>query len=664
MSLPGLSAVLQSSRAAAWWQGVAEFFAYHGVWAFGVRIMRLWSLRTKMALLVTVMAVPLAWLMVQQIRSHNAGVQLYEQRLAGLQVAQAYQALAIQFTQQAQAFDDGKPVDNTAAALALTALGAAVARATDDGLAPLAAAWRANQPALAAIVSDGSNSPGVRRAARITARPAMVRLYAAALDSSQLLLDVDPAADAPLRVAFDHLPTLRRELNRLHSVLSRQSVLQEQTPRPLADLHGLTIRAAAAIADLDRYTGLMARAAAVLQGAAHSESESVLLQLRAVIAHAKTSMLALEPATDLPALRNELTALLPAIDVLQRQLATQSEGRLLAQLSEARAGQRWLSVLLLFTTALASYLAYSFFLVMRGGLAPLSQQMHRMAKGDLSARPLARGGDEVADTMQAMTVSLARLSDLLASVRQGVGAITQASIQIADGNADLSNRSRRAGAGLDQLVLGVTRYAEQLQACSRTVESVVTTVQALRLASVHNRKQMRRLQERMGSLRGKSREIGEIVNLIDTIAFRTNILALNASVEASKAGDAGRGFAVVAQEVRALATRSADSARRISEIVAGSTLEIEQSGALADETGQSIQAADVHADALHAAMSGVADLTHQGDRESAVMLDEVRLLQDSTAENLALVEQLAVASGALRGQGERLSLKVGLFKLS
>ena len=385
---------------------------------------------------------------------------------------------------------------------------------------------------------------------------------------------------------------------------------------------------------------------------------------RDLLARIRLSLLAAEPVVDVPALHRDMALAIAQLTELQQAVQQQVLQQLAAQQAAALSQRQWLYGTLAATSLLAAYLVYSFFLVMRGGLGLLNQQMHRMAKGDLSARPMARGGDEVADTLHAMTVSLARLSDLLASVRQGVGSITQASQQIADGNADLSSRSRRAGEGLDQLVLGVTRYSEQLQACTLRVESVVTTVRELRLASVRNRKQMQRLQDRMGSLRGKSREIGEIVNLIDTIAFRTNILALNASVEASKAGDAGRGFSVVAQEVRALATRSADSARRIAEIVSGSTLEIEQSGALADETGQSIQQADVHADAIHAAMSNVAELTHQGDRESAAILDEVKVLQDSTAKNLALVEQLALASDALRGQGERLSHKVGLFKLS
>jgi methyl-accepting chemotaxis protein len=390
----------------------------------------------------------------------------------------------------------------------------------------------------------------------------------------------------------------------------------------------------------------------------------VMQQVQTMLAQMRAGLLAPEPLADGAALRHQLALSMRDVSVQRHVLLREVEEHLVAQQADAEDQRRWLLGALLGTLLLAVYLVYSFFLVMRGGLGKLNLQMHKMAQGDLSARPLARGGDEVADTLHAMTTSLARLSDLLASVRMGVGAITQASNQIANGNADLSERSRRSADGLQQLVAGVARYTEQLQTCSRMVESVVTTVQTLRLASVRNRRQVQRLQERMASLRGNSREIGAIVNLIDTIAFRTNILALNAQVEACKAGDAGRGFAVVAQEVRALATRSADSAHKVAEIVSRSTLEIEQSGALADETGRSIQEADAHVDAIHKAMSSVAQLTQQGDRESAEILDEIKVLKDSTAKNQALVEQLAVASDALRGQGERLSHKVGLFKLS
>ena len=113
----------------------------------------------------------------------------------------------------------------------------------------------------------------------------------------------------------------------------------------------------------------------------------------------------------------------------------------------------------------------AFRLVMRGGLAKLNHQMHRMTQGDLSARPQAHGGDGMADTLHAMTTSLARLSALLASVHQGVGAITQASQQIADGNVDLSTRRRRSGDGLVQLVAAGTRYSERLQTCSRMAQA-------------------------------------------------------------------------------------------------------------------------------------------------------------------------------------------------
>ena len=663
MSLPVLSAVLPHRTVRSWWRAAREFFAYHGVWAFGVRAMRLWSLSMKMVLLVAVMALPLLPLMVQQITLRNLTAQESQRRMAGLEVANAAYDLAQLLDRQREALELKRPATPATQVQVLQSLVAAVERADLIGL-PLAAVLKTHQPALELASADAAQSPTSRGESLAEARTALLLLRRTAVESSNILLTPDPVLSASASLAVDLLPALHRQLSTLRNLGTRMGAVLESDARPRPELHAITVALAGTAESADNLLLQSESAMGRLRAAGRGEGWAGLGLARDLLARIRLSLLAAEPSVDLPALHRDMALAIAQLTGLQQAVQQQVLQQLAAQQAAALSQRQWLYGTLAATSLLAAYLVYSFFLVMRGGLGLLNQQMHRMAKGDLSARPMARGGDEVADTLHAMTVSLARLSDLLASVRQGVGSITQASRQIADGNADLSSRSRRAGEGLDQLVLGVTRYSEQLQACTLRVESVVTTVRELRLASVRNRKQMQRLQDRMGSLRGKSREIGEIVNLIDTIAFRTNILALNASVEASKAGDAGRGFSVVAQEVRALATRSADSARRIAEIVSSSTLEIEQSGALADETGQSIQQADVHADAIHAAMSSVAELTHQGDRESAAILDEVKLLQDSTAKNLALVEQLALASDALRGQGERLSHKVGLFKLS
>ena len=680
MSLSGsITWVSRAASGGGSWRAAREFFAYHGVWAFGVRAMRLWSLRMKMVLLVTVMALPLLPLMVQQIIERNHTVTLSAQRLAGLVVADAAYKLAVQLDTPRQVLEAGGAAGPGPEAAALLAqLAGGVADATAQGL-PLDAVWRAHQPTLERAVSAASQSPASRLAALNNARQSLVTVRQLALTQSNLLLTEDPGQAARTALAVQVLPSLHRNLAGLRGLAARQQALLAQQPRPVLDLHTLLLQAAGMAAEARTNLAMADRtlggahglrlgvpgnkvgAVAETAGAAPARALALAHQ---TLAEVETSMLAPEPHVDLARLRTSVAAAAAQIIELQAALDVRVKDDLLAQQADAQTQRRWLFGALALTSLLTVYLVYSFFLVMHGGLAKLALQMNRMAQGDLSARPQALGGDEVAETLQAMTASLARLSDLLASVRHGVGAITQASEQIAAGNGDLRTRSRRSADGLDSLVTAVTRYTEQLQTCSRSVDEVVTTVQTLRLASTRNRRQVQRLQERMGALRSNSREIGEIVNLIDGIAFRTNILALNAQVEASKAGDAGRGFAVVAQEVRALANRSAESARKVGDIVGRSTLDIEQSHVLAEETGQAMTQADAHVDAIHAAMGQVASLTQQGDRESAVILDEIKVLKDGTAQNLNLVDQLAVASDALRGQGERLSHKVGLFKLS
>ena len=699
MSLPGLPFALPSARTDARWRGLKEFFAHHGVWAPGVRAMRLWSLRAKMVMLVAVLTLLLLPLMVHQIVERNATLHDSGLQLHGLRSSEAAYLLGRTMGAQRLALEHGTapPADDSASLL--RALQAEVQAASAAGL-PLDLVLRAHLPAIERAVSTAVSSPAARLNALLSARVGLIELRRAALSVSHLLLSPEPVVARRTTLVTETLPALHLELSKLQTLALRQAALHAKDSRDAAALHALLLASASAASEAERLLAQAERTLALLPdlpaglgGAAaagtsspgtfssstsspgmsspgtsspgtQARADGRLPLIRALLDHVSTTMLGAEPLPDTAAHKQANEAAIGQLLALRSSLHAVVDAQLVQRQAAALAQRNALFAALAVTLVLAAYLVYSFFLVMRGGLDRLNQQMDRMAQGDLSARPMPLGGDEVANTLRAMAESLARLSDLLASVRQGIATITHAAREIADGNGDLSARSRRTGEGLDLLVAAVTRYTEQLQPCSQLVESVVTTAQALRLASVRNRKQIRRLQDRMGSLRGSSREIGQIVSLIDTIAFRTNILALNASVEASKAGEAGRGFAVVAQEVRALATRSADSARRISEIVARSALEIEQSGALADETGASIVAADGHVDAVHSALSGVAALTQQGDRESAALLQQIKHLHEGSASNLALVAQLALASGALRGQGERLLHKVGLFKLS
>jgi methyl-accepting chemotaxis protein len=352
------------------------------------------------------------------------------------------------------------------------------------------------------------------------------------------------------------------------------------------------------------------------------------------------------------------------LSLLRQTLAVHVTEQLRRQQSNAEAMRIRVCVALVVAMLLSGYLTYCFFLVMGGGVRQLQQQARRMADGDLSAKLNPLGRDEVAITMNSMSTALTKLSDLLGSVRQGVGAVKQASEVVAGGNRDIAERNQATTRAVNNVFEGVQSNAEQLAACGHQVENVVALVHALRLESARNRKQMQRLRDRMASLRNSSAEIGEIVRLIDNIAFRTSMLALNAAVEAGKAGDAGRGFAVVAHEVRSLAARGADAVRRIGEIVGRSTDDIELSRLLVDDTGDALSRADQHVDDIHVAMDDVANLSHQGRTESNRILEQLQLIRSDAELGLQRVQQLAEASKDLHAQGQSLAYRIGQFRLS
>jgi len=642
-----------------WLSALREFFAYHGMWAPGVRLLRLLSIRGKISLVLGIMAAPVAPVIWNLAASQHDTVVETTGRLAGVRMAAAAYSLASEFNQAWVALERGQPMPPADTEQQLARLATTYEEALLAGL-PVQQAWERHHGAIERARNLPQATPEMRLELLQPALRSAVELHRVAASVAAVAATSDQGLGARADLALQQLPDLQVELSRVRAQMVRAAGAQARpgTPEHLA----LSMETAAALARVGFMAQLVdSRAAAAVSGPV---PEHLLPAVHAYVAAVKEQLLAAPAGFDDSALRVGYTTARQEAQALRQRLLGEVETALATRQARATQLRNWVYGALAFSIALSSYLLYTFFLVMRGGLVQLNHQMNRMAQGDLSARLNPLGVDEVAATMKAMTTSLVRLSDLLASVRNGVGAVTQAAQQVALGNADLSSRNHDTAHHIAAVVDGVARYAAQLEACGRQVENVVGTVQKLRLESARNRRQMQRLRERMSSLRTKSREIGEIVTLIDNIAFRTNILALNASVEASKAGESGRGFAVVAQEVRSLALRGAESARRIGAIVNRSAEDIELSGALAEETGKALAEADQHVDHIHHAMDDVAGLTRSGEAESAAILQQLTQIKDATAQSLGLVGQLATASDSLRTQGERLAHKVAQFRLS
>jgi methyl-accepting chemotaxis protein len=150
---------------------------------------------------------------------------------------------------------------------------------------------------------------------------------------------------------------------------------------------------------------------------------------------------------------------------------------------------------------------------------------------------------------------------------------------------------------------------------------------------------------------------------MDSVAFQTRLLALNASVEAARSGVEGKGFAVVAQEVRALAQRNAEAARTIDDIVTASLAEIEACNGLTERAVEAVAQTDLRIDAVHRAMGTIVSMTRDGMSAAQDVASEARRTASAIEGNAKLVDQLSVASADLRQQGESLRGSVAQFAL-
>jgi methyl-accepting chemotaxis protein len=287
-----------------------------------------------------------------------------------------------------------------------------------------------------------------------------------------------------------------------------------------------------------------------------------------------------------------------------------------------------------------------------------------VAKGDLTVEIRATGTDEAGQLLHALRAMNGGLTKLVSDVHDGSERIAVNSREIAAGNMDLSHRTEKQAANLQQIVGSIAQLNASVQANSESASQAATlSEQSSQLAESGGRV-MQNVVQTMQEIALASKKIGEVTGIIDGIAFQTNILALNAAVEAARAGESGRSFGVVASEVRSLAGHSAQAAKDIKELISQSLATVQAGSQLVKEAGLAMNAIVAEAKRVHNLIGDISASSTEQSCGIATVREAIAQLDIATQQNTALVEESAAASESLRDQAQYLVDAVAVFRTS
>jgi len=336
--------------------------------------------------------------------------------------------------------------------------------------------------------------------------------------------------------------------------------------------------------------------------------------------------------------------------------------------AEAMASQRQTTVAVWALMALALVvLGVGLLVVLRRSvsrpLTELTQAITLVAQGDLTQSFATTRRDEIGALVREVEGMRQRYVQMLRQVRQAVDSIGTASAEIASGNQDLSARTETTAGSLAETAQSMEQLTGTVQQSADAARQANQLANSAAEVAARGGQAVGQVVATMGEINDSSRKIADIIQVIDGIAFQTNILALNAAVEAARAGEQGRGFAVVAGEVRALAGRSGEAAREIRQLIQASVDRVESGTRLVQHAGSTM-------DEIVGSVQRVGDIVGEitaAAAEQAGGIGQVNQavgqLDQMTQQNAALVEQSAAAAHSLREQATRLAAAVQVFKL-
>ena len=296
-------------------------------------------------------------------------------------------------------------------------------------------------------------------------------------------------------------------------------------------------------------------------------------------------------------------------------------------------------------------------------VAEVGDVLGAMANTDLTRRMTGEYEGAFAKLKSDINLVGDKLTEVVQQLRRTSGSLKTATGEILSGANDLSERTTKQAATIEETSAAMEQLASTVLANAERAKNASASASRVTHTAEEGGRVMDAANEAMERITASSAKISNIIGMIDDIAFQTNLLALNASVEAARAGDAGKGFAVVAVEVRRLAQSAASASSDVKALIEQSSGEVTTGSKLVGE------AAGKLASMLEAIRENTQSLEAiaRDSAEQATSIEEVtaavRTMDEMTQHNAALVEQTNAAIEQTEAQASELDRIVDIFAI-
>jgi len=294
-------------------------------------------------------------------------------------------------------------------------------------------------------------------------------------------------------------------------------------------------------------------------------------------------------------------------------------------------------------------------------ITAVDEALETVAGGDLTIEiALLSDKDEMGMSLKTMTENLNSMFD---EINVNTTLVSAEAKQIADGSIFLAQGATEQAASISQLSSAIEEIAERATENARIAIKTSILSETIMQNAEKGSRHMDEMIHAVDSINEASKAIEKIIKTIDDIAFRTNILAINATIEAARAGEHGKGFAVVADEVRSLASKSAEAAKDTGNIIQNSMEKAELGSRIAGETAASLKEIVSGIKEASQLVTGIAKSSEEqslGVAQINVGIDQVAQV---VQQNSATAQESAAASEQMSSQSEVLLELVSHFKL-